>query len=99
MKPTESATGATYEMTLTRGDFLRLLPSAVGHEPYAEADGFLHQEPGRQWRIRLAPLPPLHLGPFPMERLRVDLSFEGYAPADIQQFLARFMAHFQRGGG
>ena len=34
-----------------------------------------------------------------MERLRVDLSFEGYAPADIQQFLARFMAHFQRGGG
>lgn len=87
-------------MTLGRAEFLQRLPAAVGHEPFHGEGAVLeHREEGRRWRIRLDPLPPLRLGPFPMERIRVELQLEGYGPAQAEAFVARFLAHYQRGGG
>jgi hypothetical protein len=89
----------SFDMTLDRAEFLRLLPDAVGGEAFTEGDGYEHREPDRRWRIRLVPLPPFQLGAVALARLRVELGFEGYAPAQVDDFLARFLAHFQRGGG
>jgi len=91
---------ASFQMTLGRAGFMRLLPAAVG--PFREGpDGMVleHRDEGRLWRIRLAPLPPLRLGPVPMERLQVDLTFEGYPPAEAAAFIDRFLRCYQRGGG
>lgn len=87
-------------MTISRAEFLRLLPAAVGLEAFTE-DGaaFVHRSQGRQWRVTLAPLPPIRLGPVAMERLRVDLAFEGYPPGEAEAFVQRFLGHYQRGGG
>jgi len=87
-------------MTLDRDEFLRLLPAAVGHESFTEEAGELvHLGGDRPWRIRLAPLPPLALGPIPLARLRVELVFEGWNPDQVETFINRFFMHFQRGGG
>jgi len=90
-----------FEMTLGPAEFLRLLPAAVGGDSYTgEGSAVLeHCAEGRSWRIRLAPLPPIHLGPIAMERLRVELAFRGYSPEAEEAFLDRFMRHYQRGGG
>jgi len=87
-------------MTLGRAEFMRLLPAAVG--PFRAGPGGMvleHRGQGRAWRIRLTPLPPFQLGPIPMERLQVDLDFEGYAPAEAEAFVEVFLRHYQRGGG
>ena len=89
---------ASFQMTLGRAEFMRLLPAAVG--PFREGpDAIEHRDEGRLWRIRLAPLPAFRLGPIPMERLQVDLSFEGYPPAQADAFVERFLRCYQRGGG
>ncbi len=89
-------------MTLGRAEFLRLLPAAVGQGfDLEETDGvrlLTHLGEGGNWRIRLAPLPPQRLGPIAMERLRVDLAFEG-SPEAQEAFVERFLRGYQRGGG
>ena len=90
-------------MTVSRAEFLRLLPAAVGGERFdpdgADPSVLVHRGQGRRWRIRLVPLPPIRLGPVAMERFRVDLAFEGYPAGEAEAFVDRFMRHFQRGGG
>lgn len=90
-------------MTLGRSEFLRLLPGAVGSafgvEETPGATLLAHQGAGENWRIRLTPLPPTYLGPIPMERLQVDLAFEGWPPGQVDAFIARFLRGYQRGGG
>ncbi len=87
-------------MTVTRADFLRLLPAAVGGVAFAEEhDGFLHREPQRTWRIAFEPLPELRIGLIRLERHRVGFTFEGYNEAEIEAFLARFEQYFRKGGG
>lgn len=88
------------EMSTTRADFLRLLPAAVNHVAFAEeGEAFVHREGARGWRIGLQPLPPLRIGQVRLERHRVDFDFSGFAPAEIEAFMARFELHFRRGGG
>ena len=87
-------------MTINRAEFLRLLPAAVGGEAFAEEGAaFVHRSGARQWRIALAPLPPIRLGPVAMERLRVELAFHGFPPGQAEAFVQRFLGHYQRGGG
>jgi hypothetical protein len=86
-------------MTLDRAEFLRLLRGAVGPDWVDEAGGFAHRDGSRQWRIRLAPLPPLRLGTLVLPRLRVELDLDGYPPEAAEAFVARFLQHYQRGGG
>ena len=56
-------------MTITREDFLRLLPAAVPGLRAGE-DGFLLEGPGRTCRIRLAELPPRKPPPTTVPPLR-----------------------------
>jgi len=89
-----------FEMTITRADFLRLLPAAVGHQPFSVAgERIVHRDDSRSWTIRLAALPDLRLGLVRLERQRVTLAFEGYGEAEIDAFMRRFELHFRRGGG
>jgi hypothetical protein len=86
-----------YEMTLSRADFLRILPGAVGSSAVLEEDGcFRPSGLDPAWTIRLTALPPLRLGLLSLERHRVELDFQG---SGAEAFLDRFWLHFRRGGG
>ena len=87
-------------MTITREDFLRLLPAAVNHVAFAdEGAAFVHCEDSRGWRIGFRDLPPLRVGQVRLERHQVDFDFSGYSTAEIDAFMARFELYFRRGGG
>ena len=87
----------TFDMTISREDFLRILPAAAGTGIVEEAELVRSADPGRPWSIRLTPLAPLVLGSLAMDRQRVELELpEGSA---AEAFLARFWLHFRRGGG
>lgn len=89
-----------FDMTVTRAEFLRLLPAAVGHAKFVEeTDGFAHRDGDRAWRIAFTRLPELRIALVRLERHRVEFNFEGYGDDEIAAFLARFELHFRRGGG
>ncbi|GLH66258.1 hypothetical protein [Geothrix edaphica] len=86
------------EMTLSREEFLRLLPGAVG--PFTEEDGGFRGTDGPlRWRIRLIPLPELRVGRVVLPRYQVEIRLEGHTAGQAEAFLARFQRGFQRGGG
>lgn len=88
------------EMSITREDFLRLLPGAVGLATIEEAGGvFTHAEGPRRWTIHLVPMADWCAGSVVLVRHRVELRFEGYSEEAVAAFLARFHRGFQRGGG
>lgn len=93
-----------FEMTISRADFVRLLPAAVGHQPFQEAGSVFsgrsaEADRGCRWTIALTPLPALRIGAICLERHHVQIDFEGYADAGIAAFLTRFEFYFRRGGG
>jgi hypothetical protein len=88
------------EMTITQGEFLRLLPAAVAGAPFDVADGvFASGDSERGWRIALMPLPDLEIGLIRLTRQRVVFAFRGHTSAEIADFFRRFDLHFARGGG
>ncbi len=88
------------EMSITREDFLRLLPGAVGLASIEEAGGVFTQAEGhRRWTIHLVPLVDWRAGSVVLARHRVEIRFEGYSDEEAQAFLAAFHRGFQRGGG
>ena len=90
----------SFEMSISRQDFLRLLPGAVGGAPFEETgDLLIHTEEERNWHIALNPLPVLHLGTLQLERHGVEWRFSGYTEAEINALVLRFERHFRRGGG
>jgi hypothetical protein len=87
----------SFEATVSRDEFLRLLRSAVGDERF-EIDGdWVAGASG--WRIRLTPLTAHSFGSVAMARLRVDTEFPGWQDAAVDGFMRRFALFFQRGGG
>ena len=90
----------TLEMTITREDFLRLLPAAVGGTLSHEAgDHFRGGDVAKRWAIQLIPLAEHRLGRLVLPSHRIELQFDGFAQADVDAFMARFLQKFQRGGG
>jgi hypothetical protein len=88
------------DMTISREDFLRSLPAAVGHAPFEVAgDAIRHRGATRSWRITLAPLPDLTLGLLALPRHRVSIHVDGYGEAETRRLLDRFELHFRRAGG
>lgn len=88
------------EMTLSRAEFLRLLPGAVGPAVVTEESGVFRGTDGqRGWTIRLVPLLDLRLGSVSLPRHRVEVHLDGYSKGEVEAFLARFHRGFQRGGG
>jgi hypothetical protein len=86
----------SYDATISRGDFIRLLPAATGETGFIEQDGLFR---GRGWSLRFVPIPWLEIGMVRLERHRVELAFEGMTPEAEEAFMQRFTLYYQRGGG
>ena len=87
-------------MTISRADFERLLPTAVGGVAYTrEGNAYWHNEGERGWRIRLTALPDLRLALLSLERWQVGIQCEGYSAEQAACFLQNFHLHLRRGGG
>jgi hypothetical protein len=86
----------SYDATITRGDFLRVLPQATGCDSI-RVDGDRFSGPG--WSLLLTSIPPLSIGMFRLERHRIEIAFEGMPADDQERFMDRFTLYFQRGGG
>lgn len=93
--------GRVIEMTITRDEFLRLLPRAVDHAPFTESPaGFELRAGDKLWRIGFEAMPDLRPGGLiRMRRHRVSFEFEGHSEAEIEARLKRFELYFRRGGG
>ncbi len=89
------------EMSLSREEFLRLLPAAVGQAAVQEGtDGHFSGRDGeRRWVLRLVPLAARRLGSVVLPCHRVEIRLDSYSDNEAKAFLARFHRGFQRGGG
>jgi hypothetical protein len=88
------------DMTISRGEFLRGLPAAVGHVGFVvDGSDIRYRGQGRAWRIRVVPLPDLELGMIRLPRQRVSIYLADYDAAATHEFLDRFELYFRRGGG
>lgn len=88
------------DMSLSRDEFLRLLPAAVGVTAIEEAGGSFRGSEGQgRWTIQLQRLEDLCLGRVVLPRHRIDIFLEGYSDEEMAAFLTRFHRGFQRGGG
>ena len=88
------------EMSISREDFLRLLPSAVGQVVVAAQDGvFGGGDDHYRWEIRLQKLEDRRLGSVVLPFHRVDIRLEGHSEDEAAAFMTRFQRGFQRGGG
>ncbi|HEX8989911.1 MAG TPA: hypothetical protein VF816_18270 [Rhodocyclaceae bacterium] len=86
-----------FDATISRAEFLRLLPAAVNGEAFRDEGGTLIGASG--WRIHLKDLPARGFGGVVLERQQVDIEFPGWEEGAAERFLARFSLFFQRGGG
>jgi hypothetical protein len=86
------------EMSISREEFFRLLPAAVGA---FEADGDLVRwvEQGRVRTMRVVRLPDLRLGSAAIPRHRVEIVLEQCSAMEGAAFIERFNRAFLRGGG
>lgn len=87
-------------MTISRSEFMRLLPAAVAGTSFeAREQEIVHSDAVRGWRISIEPLSDLALGPVRLPRQRVSFEFAGHSQAEMEAFLRRFDLYFARAGG
>ncbi len=86
----------SYDATITRADFLRLLPAATGEPDFVEQEGLFR---GRGWSLTFCPIPQLEIGMVRLERHRIEIAFDGLTPQAEDAFMQRFTLHYPRGGG
>lgn len=87
-------------MSLSRAEFLRSLPDAIGRSDYVVAGDMIEgHEAERNWRIELAPLPELRIGLLVLPRQRVKITVRDCSMAAGQAFLDRLALYLRRGGG
>lgn len=85
-----------FDATITREDFVRLLPQATGGAEFQEVDGGFR---GDGWSLCLTPIPPLEIGLVRLERHRVEIEFDDLTAEYQDRFMRRFTLCYQRGGG
>lgn len=89
-----------WEMALTRADFLRLLPVAVGSESYrVEGDEILGAGGAIAWRIHITERSGRPFGPVALPVLAVTLTLDGATSREAHAFVDRFLLGYQRAGG
>lgn len=87
-------------MSISRDEFFRTLPDALGCTHFHQDDGRVTLEsPGRSFQIIYSEAPGLCMGSLSLPAMRVELRFEGYAEEEAQRTLSRFDLYFRRGGG
>jgi hypothetical protein len=86
------------EMSLSREEFFRLLPSAVGPVE-ASGDTIQGNAGACRWRIALVRLADHRAGSVLVPRHRIDVLIEGCSETDAEAFMERFRRGFLRGGG
>ncbi len=87
-------------MALTRAEFLRLLPVAVGGGAFrVEGDEIGSVGGSPAWRVRLRERAPRAFGPVAIPVLAVTLEVEAADDAAKQAFVSRFLLGYQRAGG
>jgi hypothetical protein len=87
-------------MGITRTEFLRTLPAAVGDHSYTVVDNCVKIEDGPRWlQITLADQRERVIGALRLPLLTVGFEFRGYADYEVERFMKRFMLYFHRGGG
>lgn len=88
------------EMQLTRGEFLRELPKAIGNLNHQVAgDKVIITDGDRRLEIRLVDEGTLDVGSLHLPMEEVDFEFMGYTQEETDAFMARFDHHTQRTGG
>ena len=99
--PTASRqTRISHEMGITRTEFLRTLPAAVGKQSYVVAnDSVIIEEGQRRLLISLEDERERIIGSLRLPVVTVNFVFRGYAKDEIERFMERFMLYFHRGGG
>lgn len=89
-----------YEMGITRAEFLRLLPEAVGHAGWRiQGDDVAGEGTRPSWRIRLNEKAGRRFGAVEIPVLEVTLDLEGASETECAVFVSRFLLGFQRAGG
>jgi len=88
-----------YEMGITRADFLRLLPAAVGHAPFRFEGDEIHGDGAPSWRIKLREMPERRIARIALPVLEVELVVDAPSGTEAKAFVDRFLLGFQRAGG
>ena len=91
-----------FEMALTRDDFLRLLPFAVGPRRRQTGDGNEGLEghtDGVEWSLRLAEASHRRVASLTLPVLHVTLECSSPDSDKANRFVERFMRAYQRAGG
>lgn len=92
---TAFASSRRWEMSITRADFLRLLPAAVGSQ-----DAGLEGASGDvAWRLELAERDERRIASLAMPVLDVRLDLRASGPEAAERFVERFLRAYQRAGG
>jgi hypothetical protein len=87
-------------MNITRAEFERLLPAAVGHAPVTrEGDTYSGGGDAGRWCIRFGAAEPLAIGHLRIVLHEVAIELAGFDPDSEAAFLRRFDLYFQKGGG
>ena len=87
-------------MGLTRAEFLRTLPEALGHPHYSiDGDRIEIADRAGSILIRLGPPEERRIGMLRLPVTRVEFRFGAMPEAERERFMARFERYFQRGGG
>ncbi len=88
-----------FEMGTVAEEFHRRLPAIAPVQYDPERVEFSHVEQNRSWRLRLIDPRQRKIASVRLPVVDVEFVFQGYAQGDIDAVMARFFAHFRRGGG
>ena len=87
-------------MTISRDEFLRSLPAAIGHAAFRIDSGEIRPLDSRQnWRMVIAQLADLRIGMLALPRQHVEIFLADFDADETEHFLARFELYFRRAGG
>ena len=88
------------DMALTRKDFFRILPRAVGSNSYeVDADGATVNVGGGVVSISLGPQQVRKIALMEVPWCQVNFEAKGLTDAEFEEFSEHFHRRFQRGGG
>lgn len=89
-----------YRMNITRAEFGRLLPGALGGSAFAiDGDTYSGRDGERAWSIRLGAEEVSRIGLIRLALREVAIELDGYDDAEAKAFVARFDLYFRKGGG